>query len=229
MSNNNKAIIDDGMCPNLVMGADFDGFTGIPVIKKPDKIIIPSRIVPFSIAKRKKDIKNTDAIGFYEMDEEFAEVLRNPYAFDEMFKGKILISIDASLYRDAPYAVSVSNTYRNRAIGYHYQQIGAYVIPQIRWGNRLTYKDDLFPDKLAFLGVEKHSIYAIGTYGCIKTKEDKFYFKEGLEELIKTLEPEVLLVYGGMPKDVFDDYRKDTRFVHYPDWTTLKHGGGQNG
>lgn len=229
MSKINKAIIDDGMCPELVKGACFDGFTGIPTIKKPDKIIIPSRIVPFSIALRKKDIEKTEAIGFYEMDGKFADVLNNPFAYDEYFKEKIIISTDCSLYRDAPYSVAVSNTYRNRAIGYHYQQIGAYVIPQIRWGNRLTYKDDIFPDKLAFLGVEKHSIYAIGTYGCIKSKEDKKYFKEGLEELIITLEPEVLLVYGAMPKEVFDEYKKDTKFVHYPDWTTMKHGGGTNG
>ena len=228
MSNKNHAFIDDGMRPDLVKGADFDGYAGIPTIKKPDKdgIIIPTGIVPFSYRKRASD---TNAIGFYEMDEKFYDVLRNPEAYDEEFKGKIIISPDCSLYRDAPYAVAVSNTYRNRAIGYHFQQIGAYVIPQIRWGNRLTYKDDIFPDKLAFLGVEKRSIYAIGTYGCIQSKEDKHVFKEGLEEMLITLEPLVVLVYGSMPGSVFDDYRSSTKFVQYPDWTTLRHGGGIHG
>mgnify|MGYP004502288109 CR=1 FL=1 len=30
-----KATIDDGMNPELVKGADFDGYLGIPMIKKP--------------------------------------------------------------------------------------------------------------------------------------------------------------------------------------------------
>lgn len=222
-----RAVFDDGMCPDLVKGADFDGYAGIPVIKKPEEIIIPSGIVPFTHKNRVTD--KSEAIAFNVKDEKFSDVLKDPYAFDEEFKGRIIITPDCSLYRDAPYAVAVVNTYRNRAIGYHYQQMGAYVIPQIRWGNRLTYKDDLFPDKLAFLGIEKHSIYAIGTYGCIQSKEDKQYFREGLEELLVTLEPKVLLVYGTMPGKVFDDYRNETKFVHYPDWTTKQHGGGSNG
>lgn len=227
MSKKEHAVIDDGMCPDLVKGADFDGYIGIPTIKKPDKIIIPSGIVPFTYRNRAKD--STEAIGFFEMDENFAQVLRNPYDYDEEFKGRIIISPDCSLYNDAPYSTAVSNTYRNRALGYHYQQIGAYVIPLIRWGNRLTYKDDLFPDKLAFLGVEKHSIYAIGSYGCIQSKNEKRIFKEGLAEMIATLEPEVVLVYGSMSKAVFDDFRGTTEFILYPDWTTRCHGGGLDG
>lgn len=222
-----RAVFDDGMCPDLVYGADFDGYTGIPIIKKPEEVIIPTDIVPFTDKNRVTD--KSVAIAFNVKDEKFSDVLKDPYAYDEEFKDRIIITPDCSLYRDAPYAVAVVNTYRNRAIGYHYQQIGAYVIPQIRWGNRLTYRNDLFPDKLAFLGVEKHGIYAIGTYGCIRSKEDKQYFKEGLEELIVTLEPKVLLVYGAMPGIVFNDYRNATKFVHYPDWTTRQHGGGLNG
>ena len=34
-----KATIDDGMNPELVRGADFDGYNGIPIIKKPTEII----------------------------------------------------------------------------------------------------------------------------------------------------------------------------------------------
>ena len=65
------------------------------------------------------------------------------------------------------------NVYRNRAIGSYYQRRGSFVIPQIRWGNDLTYTTRVLPERVAFLGVEKHSIVAIGTYGCIQSKEDK--------------------------------------------------------
>lgn len=43
-----KAIMDDGCDPELVAGARFDGLFDIPVIEKPEQIVIPSSIVPFS-------------------------------------------------------------------------------------------------------------------------------------------------------------------------------------
>lgn len=45
--------------------------------------------------------------------------------------------------------------------------------------------------------------------------------------MLETLEPVVVLVYGAMNKSVFDDYRNTTKFVHYPDWITNVHKGGE--
>jgi hypothetical protein len=222
--NKRKAVIDDGMNPELVSGADFDGYYGIPVIKKPKEIIIPKRIVPFS--KLSKADSFSDAVATYEMDQKFSELLIHPDNYIEELKKHIFISLDCSLYRNAPYAAQVTNVYRSRTIGSYYQRKGVYVIPQIRWGNSLTYTTDVFPEKVAFLGVEKHSILAIGTYGCSQTRDDKYHLKAGLEAMLETLEPAVVLVYGAMNKSVFDDYRSITKFVHYPDWTTNAHMGG---
>ncbi len=36
--------------------------------------------------------------------------------------------------------------------------------------------------------------------------------------MIKELEPKVVLVYGPMPKSIFEDFIETTRFVQYPDW-----------
>lgn len=221
---NRKAIIDDGMNPELVSGADFDGYYGIPVIKKPKEIIIPKSIVPFS--KLSKADTFEDAIATYEMDPQFSDLLIHPDNYVEDLKKHIFISLDCSLYRNAPYAAQVTNVYRSRAIGSYYQRKGVYVIPQVRWGNSLTYTAKLFPERVAFLGVEKHSIVAIGTYGCSKTKDDKYHLKAGLEAMLETLEPVVVLVYGSMNKAIFNDYLNVTKFVHYPDWTTKSHQGG---
>lgn len=229
-----KATIDDGMNPELVKGADFDGYLGIPMIKKPEQFSIPSDIVPFT--KRKRTNCSDIAIGFYEMDREFAEVLISPQDYIEEFckqplvtpeSIKPLISPDCSLYRDAPLAVQITNVYRNRAIGYYYQSHGAYVIPQVRWGNELTYTTKVLPEKLAFLGAEKHSIVAIGTYGCFKTRDDKYHFEAGLASMMETLEPEIILVYGSMNSKVFGPYRNSAKFIPYTDWITKMHGGDQ--
>ncbi len=221
-----KANLDDGCNPELVAGATFALPLSIPIIKAPPQIIIPEGITPFSVRHRAPSFN--EAIGFYEKDINFAEVLRSPQDYiDDFGRFKALISPDCSLYRDAPLAVQLANIYRSRAIGSYYQRRGQYVIPQIRWGNEYTYTTKYFPEKIAFLGAEKHSIVAIGTYGCFDGRENKYYFSAGLEAMMETLEPQVVLVYGSMPEKVFGQYMNYAKFVQYPDWTTRMHGGDE--
>ncbi len=228
MNKKRKAIIDDGCNPELVAGAKFDGALEIPIIEAPDHIILPSSITPFS--EMDKMCKEDDAIGFYEMDINFSDVLIDPAAYTEKFKQRrAVITPDCSLYRNAPLAVQLTNVYRNRAIGSYYQRRGVYIIPQIRWGNDLTYTTKYFPEKIAFLGAPKNSIVAIGTYGCIQKADDKYHFKAGLEEMLYELTPSVVLVYGSMPDTVFGDYIKCTKFIQYDDWTTRVHRAKEQG
>ncbi|MBQ6519214.1 MAG: DUF4417 domain-containing protein [Anaerolineaceae bacterium] len=179
-------------------------------------------ITPFSY--RKRAVGSDEAIGFNEKDINFTDVLRAPKDFIEDFsRFRMIISPDCSLFRDAPLAVQLTNVYRNRAIGSYYQRNGIYVVPQVRWGNEYTYTTKYFPEKIAFLGVEKHSITAIGTYGCIDTREDKYYFSAGLDAMLETLEPNTVLVYGSMPKSIFEKNENYTCFYQFPDWITRKH------
>lgn len=219
-----KANLDDGCNPELVAGAQFDGILEIPIIKAPSKIVIPKGITPFS--ERDRIPGPGEALGFFEKDPKFADVLIHPkFYVDEFRKIGTIISIDCSLYRSAPLAVQIENLYRNRAIGSFYQRKGVNVIPLIRWGNEYTYTTKYFPERIAFLGAEKNSIVCIGTYGCIDDKENKYYFQAGLEAMLETLTPKVVLVYGSMPKSVFSNYLNDAKFVQYPDWTKRMHGG----
>ena len=220
-----KAILDDGCNPELVSGSGFDGIFEIPIIERPDRIIIPRDIVPFSQMDKVTPAFDL-AVGFNEMDPIFAKILMSPADYiEDIARFGVMISPDCSLYRCAPLAVQITNVYRNRAIGSYYQRKGQYVIPQIRWGSEETYTTNVLPEKIAFLGVHKHSIVAIGTYGCIQHREDKYHFKAGLEAMLETLEPDTVLVYGSMPGSVFDDYLHTTRFVQYDDWTSRRHGG----
>ena len=216
-----KNKIDDGFNPELVYGAFFDGNLGIPQIERPDKIIIPSALIPFS--QRNRSNNYNEFVHFYEHDKNFATVLTaTKEHFDCLKKFQGVISPDCSLYRDMPLVLQIANTYMNRAIGHYLQSKGLYVIPNIRWGDERSYTTIELPEKFAFLGVPKHSIVSIGTYGCIKSKENKIYFTEGLEAMLDELEPEVVLVYGGMPDSIFTKVKDRTKFVHYPDWTSLQ-------
>ena len=212
-------LVDEGFRVSLVETAFFDGKFEIPHINAPNEIIIPSGMVPFSIRERSRNKK--DFVCFYEHDVNFREILTNTEKYvDELKQYPGIITPDCSLYIDAPLCVQIADIYLNRAVGYYLQKQGIYVIPNIRWGDERTYREDFLGEKVAFQGVDKHSIVSIGTYGQIQTAESKRFFKEGLEEMLKELEPEIVLVYGSMPDKIFADYKDETKFIQYSDWTT---------
>jgi len=220
-----KAIIDDGMNPELVIGADFDGIFNIPKMTAPKHIFIPESITPFTFMDR-DTTPARNAVAFYEMDVNFSDILINTdSSMEEARPFGAFITPDPSLYRNAPLAVQIANVYRNRAIGFKAQRKGLYAIANVRWGTEETYTTKIFPEKVAFLGAPKRSIVAIGSYGCIDGKDNKYHFKAGLEEMLIELEPTDVLVYGAMPDSVFGDYLHCTRFHQYDDWTTRQKGG----
>ncbi len=218
-----ETLVDEGFRVSLVAKATFDGAFEIPHINRPDGIVIPSGMVPFSLRDHSTDFK--DFVCFYEHDVNFREILTNTENYVEdlkRFPG--VISPDCSLYIDAPLCVQIADIYLNRAIGYYLQEQGIYVVPNIRWGDERTYTTELFNEKIAFQGVDKHSIVSVGTYGQIRSAESKRFFREGLIEMLKELEPEVVLIYGPMPDKIFGDLKDKTRFVSFPDWISRKKG-----
>ena len=219
MAKNKENLVDEGFIVSLVETAFFDGKFEIPHIDAPDKIIIPNGMVPFSVRERSQDKK--DFVCFYEHDINFRDILTKTEEYvDELKQYPGIITPDCSLYIDAPLCVQIADIYLNRAVGHYLQKQGLYVIPNIRWGDERTYKEEFLGEKVAFQGVDKHSIVSVGTYGQIQSAESKRFFREGLAEMIKELEPEVVLVYGSMPDTIFADFKKTTKFIPYPDWTT---------
>ena len=218
-----EPLIDEGLRVSLVESASFDGDLEIPHINSPDKIVIPKGIIPFS--QRERDHCHTDFVCFYEHDVLFRDVLTNTESYvDDLKRFPGIISPDCSMYVDAPLAVQITSLYLNRTIGYYLQKQGIYVIPNIRWGDERTFTTEIFRDKAAFLGVEKNSIVSIGTYGQVRSADSKRLFRKGLIAMLDELEPETVLVYGSMPKEIFGDLQSRTGFVHYPDWITRKKG-----
>lgn len=211
-----KNSMDDGFNSELVETAIFDGILEIPQIERPNKFKIPTSMIPFSERNRSADF--SECLVFYEQDIQFSDVTRDPKAFLKDFsRFPEITSLDNSVYRDSPLLVQIANVYRSRAIGYYFQKNGLYIIPNVRWGDERSYTSEYLPEKFAFLGLPKHSILSIGTYGCISTKENKFYFKQGLSAMLATLEPEIILVYGRMPDCIFSEFKVKYHFEQYPD------------
>lgn len=213
-----KTIIDDGFNSELVQNAAFDGEVEIPTLNEPTIELLPETLVPFT---KRNYCRNPEKayVCFYEHDLRFKDLLVSPDKYaSELAKFAGIISPDCSLYWDMPLCLQVANIYMNRAIAYYYQTCNLRVIPNVRWGDERTFTTQCFPDKVAFLGIPKHSIVSIGTYGCIRGKEKQSIFRAGLIAMLDELQPETVLVYGSMPASIFGDLLGRTHFVQYPDW-----------
>ncbi len=220
---NKKNIIDDGFNAEFVETAAFTGLLEIPLIKKPKKFIIPNEMIFFS--ERNKSKNYEEYVCFYEHDICFRDILtatKEQIVSLKKFSG--IISPDCSLYYDMPLVLQMTNTYLNRQIGHYLQSQGLYVIPNVRWGDERSYTR-IIPEELpfAFLGLEKHSIYSLGTYGCCRSAECKYHLKEGLRSFIKEIDPKIILVYGAMPDSIFGEFKNKVQFVHFDNWTKLQH------
>lgn len=90
------------------------------------------------------------------------------------------------------------------------------VIPNVRWGDSRSYK-------FCFEGLEKNGTYAIGSYGQIKNKENRYYFEKGLEEFFKRLNPKKVYVYGSMPESIFGKYKKYSKLISIEPYISIIH------
>lgn len=174
----------------IVKGAEYDN--DIPIIKTSDEL--PNQLIPFSKANSTDNYNQW--VCFYEDDYKFERLWNNPkHYLGTLKKFRGVISPDFSLYRDLPYPIQLYNLYRSRAIGSWLQSEGIKVIPNIRWGGKLTYYE-------ACLGVEKNKTIAVGTHGNIKDMEDRQWLNDGLDTIIKILTPKNIVLYGATPPRV---------------------------
>lgn len=97
---------------------------------------------------------------------------------------------DFSLYSNMNIKEIRYNVYRNRWLGCTWQSFGINALPTIGWGKRDTFD-------ICFSGVEKGSIVMISTLGC---KSNVNVFLEGYNEMIRRIDPPLVIVYGDMIK-----------------------------
>lgn len=162
-------------------------FWQMPIIKNDN--YIPSDLIGFNYAKSSAN-KNT-GIHFYIDDYQFERIWNNPDEYIDILKQyECIFSPDFSLYMDMPMPMKIWNIYRSRLIGQYYQSQGIKVIPTLSWAEKETFD-------FCFEGIPKGSIVSISTIGVKRSKEAMQVWKDGVDELIKRIEPSTILVYGG--------------------------------
>ena len=170
---------------------DYDNLTNdfwqMPIIENNN--YIPDDLIGFNYAKTSKD-KNT-GIHFYLDDYQFERIWNYPEKYIEtLIDYQCILSPNFSLYLDMPMPMKIWNTYRSRQIGAYFQSKGIKVIPTICWAEKDTFD-------FAFQGIPKGSIVSISTIGVKRSKEALQIWKDGVDELIKRIEPSTILIYGG--------------------------------
>lgn len=182
----------------LVRMATYAGIFEFPCIRPTYEV--PKRIIPFSKAVSCKDYEQW--VHFYENDYLFERLWRRPRKYLEILrKYQGVILPDFSLYRDMPFVMQLWNIYRSRAIGHWLQINGIKVIPNIRFGDRRTYR-------ICCDGIQKHCVIAFGALGNIKRKKNREIFIEGLDIIVRIIQPSVIIIYGNISYEYFKKYEQ---------------------
>lgn len=164
-----------------------DGFYQMPIIKNDG--FIPDDLIGFNYMLNSKD-KNIGIHCFVD-DYQFERLWNDPYKYvDKILEYDCILSPDFSLYMDMPMAMKIWNVYRSRMIGQFLQNRGVKVIPTISWAEPETFN-------FCFDGIPKGSIVAISTIGVKKDEISFSIWKTGVDEMIKRIEPSMILCYGG--------------------------------
>lgn len=202
-----KTIMDDGFQAYLTEGAKFVGEPGIPMLMNLDNVQIPKDLLPFSkvnVCKNKRQY-----VHFYMHDKEFSRVLTATKRYVDVLKQYDgVITPDCTMTVGQSSCLQQTNTYMNRAVGFYLQKQGIPVIPNIRWSDESSFA-------YCFLGVHPGSMVAISTHGCLRSKKHRDVMKFGLEAMMETIRPLIVLVHGYMPDEVFKPFDGQVEFHRY--------------
>lgn len=195
----------------MVEGADFSkSRNDIPMCPTTAQEL-PTDVITYTEAKaiyRKQlksgniDFKHDSYVCFYEDDYKF-DTSKGIWYFHEYalrylkhFGG--IITPDFSTYQDFPSPIKQYNTYRMRAFGYWFGNLGYNVINNVRWGTKESWE-------YCFDGIPQNSIVAIGIVGSsYHYTENRQLFDNGFLEMIKRLKPHTIIVYGSENYHIFD-------------------------
>lgn len=170
---------------------------------------IPAELVLFTEMRK---AKNHDAwIHFYTDDRRFKSIWTTPTKhLPQLREFQGVISPDFSVYRDMPLALQIYGVFQNRAVAYWLSTQGLNVIPNVRWGDKRSFD-------FCFDGLPLDSVVAVGTNGCLRDAGDRELFQVGLDEMCCRLHPQVILVYGPAPEELFGKHIKSgIHIVQYP-------------
>lgn len=138
---------------------------------------------------------------FFIDDYQFDRVWKFPETYAPIMKRfGVVCTPDFSPYSDFPKAIQLYNHYRKHWCGAYWQEQGAKVIPTITWSS---------PDTLewCFDGEPVGGIVALSAVGMLDSETHKEWLLDGYAEMMRKLEPKMVIWKGKVPDELKDDER----------------------
>ena len=150
---------------------------------------VPADLIGFNYAKTSG---RTDAgIHFYIDDYQFERVWNNPEKYiDVLFGFDCVLTPDFSLYTDMTAPIKIWNVWRSRVLGAYWQRQGFVVIPTLQWCEESSFD-------YCFTGLPEDSVVSVSTIGVKRDEKALALWRAGMDEAIRRLHPETILLYGG--------------------------------
>jgi hypothetical protein len=158
-----------------------------PIVKKQRIELEGLKLIRYSSTIGHEYDDNDATVHFFEYDDRFDEIWRNPKAYlGKLGQYRQVMTPDFSMYTNMPLALQVFNTFRNRWLGAYWQSNGLKVIPAVSWGDEWSFE-------FCFDAIQPNSIVAVSTMGCMDVNEA---FLLGFSEMCKAIDPELVICYG---------------------------------
>ena len=191
-----------------------DNTWGIPVLQHTSVSRAPDWLVPYRQRIRAHESLTDGCVHFFLDDYRFETVWNRPVkTLAALAPYQTLLTPDFSLYRDWPPTLQLWNVYRNRWCGRFWQEEGFTVIPTVSWSTAVSYN-------FCFLGVPRRSVVAVSAVG-VNLEAPLAYrlFVDGFVEMVRRLEPLMVLSYGHLPPVCHEL----AEIVTYPTrWTNIR-------
>lgn len=167
-------------------------FGDFPKISPVEEIKI-SEWIPFNAASTRMLNRET-GIHMFLHDYQFERLWNSPTKYIPMLqKAGAVCSPDFSMYMDTPTALNMYNHYRKHWLAAYWQMNAITVIPTICWSDAKSFS-------WCFDGEPNKSIVAVSSIGIMKSKEARDRFVDGYTEMIRRLEPSIILFMGHVPE-----------------------------
>lgn len=111
---------------------------------------------------------------------------RVEYYANIFIRARYVMTPDFSLLFGMPMEMIHWNIYRNRLLGYVYEQFGATVIPTVSWTDSQSIK-------YATKGIRKGAAIAVSNIGA-RSERQISIFNTGLEKVIEQIQPEQVII-----------------------------------
>ncbi len=211
--------VEDSFKAFLIEKAEITNNEGYPIIRKdmissklPLDIITFKESLKIPMEKRKEYYVCT-----FSPDKTFMRILNNPKRYVEYFQQFAgIIGFDFSIHTDMPPIIQKQQMNNNLSLTYYYGNNNIPTIPNIRTGCNYLSKE-------FYEAIPKNTLVAVGTHGFIKNKTQKYEWYYCLREIIDTLNPSGIIVYGTLRGKLFDRIKNMVPIYQYDAWSDKKY------